>query len=325
MGKGGKGKGSSGEGWKEKVQYDHFTGDVKVCKLADLSSEDKASFEKASLVGVDYEWKGKDGPIALIGVVADGASVLLVRVGEDKQLPDCLEKCFKSKDVTKAIGGFWGPGRNDPRKLEDTFGLKFEDLLGFAGLSNMAEEKGIKKTSLPALAELFGWTMEKNWDIKAGDWEADELTDAQKQYAADDVWFTLQVYLKLKDYVAPPPKKSEPKFKKVKDINPDSKGLNLMLKCLGGPTAVEGSETFKEAVCGDETGIVTMSLFGEQSSLCKAGASLRVQNAHVKMIKGHVRLRVDKWGTIKAADEAYSFEVDEKNDISATEFELVSK
>jgi replication factor A1 len=323
MGKGGKGKGSSSDEWKAKVQYDHFTGDVKVCKAADISSEDKAYIEKATIVGVDFEWKGKDDPIALVGIVADSGPLLLVQVVGDKELPDCLEKCFKSKDVIKAIGGFWEPKRMDPRKLEETFGLKFEDLPGFVGLSNMAKEKGIDKTNLVALAAMFDWTLKKDRDIKAGDWEASELSDAQKEYAADDVWFTLQVYLKLKDYVKPPPAQKVPKFRKLKGINPDSKGLNLILKCVGAPTAVEGSETLKEAVVGDETGIVTMSLYGEQASLCTIGAVLRLQNAHVKMIKGHIRLVVDKWGTMKAADEAESFEVDDKTDFSATEYELV--
>ncbi len=36
------------------------------------------------------------------------------------------------------------------------------------------------------------------------------------------------------------------------------------------------------------------------ADLCKAGASLRVQNAKVIMVKGYIRVVVDKWGVLKA-------------------------
>jgi len=118
----------------------------------------------------------------------------------------------------------------------------------------------------------------------------------------------------------------KPKFKKVKDLNPGSKGFNVIVKCVKAPVAVEGDDSdLKEAVCGDDTGVVTISLRGaDHIALCKAGASIRVQNAHVRMIKGFIRLVVDKWSAFKAADPAtVDFEaVDEKKDVSATEYEL---
>jgi len=329
MGKGGKGKGESRGEWTEVKQYDHFTGDVKVCTPSSIPSEVEAAMKDAIVFGIDFEWKGK-GPIALVSAVtqAEPPSVLLVRVhtaeDEPRKLPDFLEKHFRSKDVTKVIGGSVVSGKNDPRKLEETFGLKYADLFGFVGLANMAKEKGFKKTSLVAIAEHFGWTLKKDREQTTSDWEADELSEAQIQYAADDAWFTLQCYLKLKDYTPPPVEKTVPKFVKVKDIDPDSKGVNVMLKCTRAPQPVEGSNALFEVVCGDETGCVTLSVRGEAAAaLCTLGSSLRLQNAHSKMVKGHVRLVVDKWAVIKTTSEKHEFEVNEKNDISATEYELV--
>jgi len=117
----------------------------------------------------------------------------------------------------------------------------------------------------------------------------------------------------------------KPKFKKVKNVQPDSKGVNLIVKCVKAPEAVEASDGLKEVVCGDDTGIVTISLRSEtHAAVCKVGDAIRVQNAHVRMIKGYIRLVVDKWSAFKTADAAsVDFEaVDEKKDVSGTEYEL---
>jgi len=117
----------------------------------------------------------------------------------------------------------------------------------------------------------------------------------------------------------------KPEFWKVEKITPESKGINLIVKCIKPPRAVEGSETLKEAVCGDDTGVVTISLHSDEHlALCKVGTAIRVQNAHTRMVKGFIRLIVDKWSTFKAADPGtLDFDaVDEKKDVSATEYEL---
>merc|ERR1719367_395669 len=116
------------------------------------------------------------------------------------------------------------------------------------------------------------------------------------------------------------PKK--PTFGKVKDIVPDAKGLNLMLKCTGCKQ-VEGPSDVWEAVCGDDTGMVTFSLRSkEQADVCSEGASLRVQNAKVLMVKGFIRVAVDKWAVMKTADAPLDFEANTKLNISGVEYEL---
>lgn len=114
------------------------------------------------------------------------------------------------------------------------------------------------------------------------------------------------------------PKK--PKFKKVKTIQPDAKGLNLLLKCV---KCDKIDDTTWEAVLGDETGVVTFSLKSEGlADLCKPGASVRVQNAKVIMTKGFIRVVIDKWAVMKAADEPVEADALESNNISGTEYEL---
>merc|ERR1719333_460321 len=108
----------------------------------------------------------------------------------------------------------------------------------------------------------------------------------------------------------------KPRFGKVSKLNPTSKGYNLYLKVVKAPAEVEGTDA-KEVLAGDDTGVVLLSLReAAHLSACKEGALLRVQNAHVKMIKGFMRLLVDKWGVLKAdidAEKAGFETVDEKN------------
>jgi len=124
-----------------------------------------------------------------------------------------------------------------------------------------------------------------------------------------------------------PPRK--PKFMKVSKLNPGSKGFNMYLKVVKGPVAVEGNSDVKEVVVGDDTAIMTLSVReAGQLAACAEGALLRVQNAHVKMVKGYIRVVVDKWGVLKADVDAATagFEaVDDKTNMSSTEFELVDK
>jgi len=311
------------------TNYDHFTGEVRVIPLDGIPSDVEALVVKAKMLGLDLEWKDK-GPIAVVSIALDEPSptVLLLRVhGEEgsKKLPGFLEAVLTSNEVKKVIGGYWYPKRNDPRKLEETFDIKFDALQGFVGLANFAENKGLKERErrLEDIAAVFGWTIKKDKSITTSDWEADELSQDQKQSAADDVWFTLQCFRKLEEYEAP---KVKPTFVKVKDVTPDGKGVNLMLKCVRGAVAVEGRDDLQEAVYGDDTGIVTVSLRAEtDAALRSTGASVRLQNAHVRMIKGHIRLLVDKWAALKVTDEPHNFELKETNDISATEYELVGQ
>jgi len=115
----------------------------------------------------------------------------------------------------------------------------------------------------------------------------------------------------------------KPVFGTVEDVKPEAKNLNLMLKCVKC-TEVEGLKIW-EAVCGDKAGVVTLSIHGKaQADLCTPGASLRIQNAKVIMVKGLIRVAIDKWAVMKAEDTPLDFEPNLTNDVSATEYELVA-
>eukprot|EP00442_Polarella_glacialis_P011160 CAMPEP_0115075994 /NCGR_PEP_ID=MMETSP0227-20121206/16185_1 /TAXON_ID=89957 /ORGANISM="Polarella glacialis, Strain CCMP 1383" /LENGTH=284 /DNA_ID=CAMNT_0002463095 /DNA_START=1 /DNA_END=856 /DNA_ORIENTATION=+ len=123
----------------------------------------------------------------------------------------------------------------------------------------------------------------------------------------------------------PPTPLKKPTFVSVKTLNPGSRGVNFMVKCTKAAAPAEGTEGVFEAQVGDDTGVVTVSFRDKElCSVCTEGASIRIQNASVKMVKGYVRLSVDKWAAFKAADSPLDFEVKAKNDMSTTEYELVA-
>eukprot|EP00747_Dinoflagellata_sp_TGD_P194164 gnl/TRDRNA2_/TRDRNA2_61263_c0_seq1.p1 gnl/TRDRNA2_/TRDRNA2_61263_c0~~gnl/TRDRNA2_/TRDRNA2_61263_c0_seq1.p1 ORF type:complete len:139 (-),score=45.07 gnl/TRDRNA2_/TRDRNA2_61263_c0_seq1:52-468(-) len=115
-----------------------------------------------------------------------------------------------------------------------------------------------------------------------------------------------------------------PRFTKVSKLNPDSKGLNLMVKVVKVSEVQAG---LSEVQCGDDTGMVTFRIRGDQIALCKEGETMRVQNAKVSMHKGFIRIEIDKFAVFKPAEEGTpggkpEIEVKTSNDISKVEYEL---
>ena len=56
----------------------------------------------------------------------------------------------------------------------------------------------------------------------------------------------------------------------------------------------------------------------------KSGACITLRNAKIDMFQGFMRLAVDKWGSIKPADAGVDVHVNEENNLSQVEYELVS-
>lgn len=114
----------------------------------------------------------------------------------------------------------------------------------------------------------------------------------------------------------------KPRFRKVASIKPEQKGINLMLKVVKLPDVVPG-EKIHEVVCGDASGLVTLRLRPEQFLPAEVGSYIRIQNAASRIVKGFIRIEVDKWGKVSQADEPVeAFEVDHTVDVSSVEYEL---
>merc|ERR1711920_411816 len=115
------------------------------------------------------------------------------------------------------------------------------------------------------------------------------------------------------------------KFSSVSKVQPDSKGVNLLVKVVSkteGEVLNSGGKV-TEVVVGDSTGIVTMRLLDDEVAVATDGAIVEVRNASVRMFKGHVRLQVGKWGKVSKHEGDKEVEPKKDNDVSAMEYELV--
>ena len=113
---------------------------------------------------------------------------------------------------------------------------------------------------------------------------------------------------------------------KIKDLNPNAKRVNVLAKVLhkGEPKEINTkygeTKHVTEAVVGDETGTIIMSLWNDQADLIAEGETIYVDNGYISLVRGHMRLNVGKYGAIKKSEEEIE-EINEDLDMSAEEHE----
>ena len=64
-------------------------------------------------------------------------------------------------------------------------------------------------------------------------------------------------------------------------------------------------------------------IFLSTVEMLKPGNTVIFRNARIDMFKGTMRLSVDKWGLIEVVEEPAGFVVNEDNNVSKVEYELV--
>ena len=113
---------------------------------------------------------------------------------------------------------------------------------------------------------------------------------------------------------------------KVSDLTPNHNRVNLKVKVvrIGEtkeiPSRYGPSKKVTEAVVGDETGVITMSLWEDQIDGIHEGDVLVVNNGYISLVQGHMRLNVGKYGSKEVIDEDIG-DVNEGLDMSEKEYE----
>lgn len=113
---------------------------------------------------------------------------------------------------------------------------------------------------------------------------------------------------------------------KIRDLTTYSRRVNMVAKILeeGEVREVSSSSDGKlhkvaEALVGDETGIVLMTLWDENIDRFGVGDVVEVENGYAGTFRGSLRLNVGKYGTIGKKDVVIE-EVNTENNLSEREY-----
>ena len=113
---------------------------------------------------------------------------------------------------------------------------------------------------------------------------------------------------------------------KVRDLTPNSKQVNVLAKVIniGEPKEVMGKfgdpRKVCEAVVGDDTATIILSLWNEQIGSITKDEVILVDNGYVSLVRGHMRLNVGRYGNLSKSTEAIG-DVNQTLDMSQQEFE----
>lgn len=173
-----------------------FPGAIHVFQGADIPDAVSNYLLNQRVIGFDTETKpnfskGGSNKISLIQLACE-SDCFLFRLKYPEPFPSVLRKIFNSPRIMKV-----GLSSRD-----DFHGLR-AIVKGFAPrnvveLQNFVKSFGIEDMSLQKIyAIVFSKRISKSQQLS--NWEAPELTEAQKMYAALDAWAVRRIYLRLQE------------------------------------------------------------------------------------------------------------------------------
>jgi replication factor A1 len=76
-----------------------------------------------------------------------------------------------------------------------------------------------------------------------------------------------------------------------------------------------------DALIGDETGVVYLTLWDDNIEKVNDGDSIRIENGYVTLFKNNIRLNIGKYGKLEPAKEPLAVEVNQENNVSSKTYE----
>jgi len=114
---------------------------------------------------------------------------------------------------------------------------------------------------------------------------------------------------------------------KVESLDPRSRQLNLTVKVVSKSEPREtisrsdgSTHRVVDALVGDETGCVYMTLWDDNIDKVKEGDIIDIKNGYVSLFKGSMRLNIGRFGSFETSQGTVA-EVNEKNNLSDKRFE----
>jgi len=109
---------------------------------------------------------------------------------------------------------------------------------------------------------------------------------------------------------------------KVGSLKPDLRNLDMTVKIVNiGDSRIvfsrrgEKKHLVAEALVGDETGVIVLTLWDDQIKRFKAGDTIKIKKGYTTLFRGSLRLNTGKSGVIEKAEKEIT-EVNTRNNLS---------
>ncbi len=176
----------------EKCDLSWFRGEIVVVEDINSFREVFPRIRESEILGFDTETrpsfrKGRKNKVSLIQLANEDLACL-IRINKIG-IPPELARLLSDPEVIKAGVAV----HDDIRFLKRLKGFSAE---GFIDLQQFVRNFGIQCSGLKKLSAIvLGFRISKRQQVT--DWEAEQLSEAQKIYAATDAWVCYQIYRKL--------------------------------------------------------------------------------------------------------------------------------
>ena len=111
---------------------------------------------------------------------------------------------------------------------------------------------------------------------------------------------------------------------KVEKLTPRMREVNIIVKAVSkseARTVSEGAHTVVDALVGDETGSVILTLWDDSISQIEEGDTAKITNGYVNLFRGNMRLNIGRYGNMEVLEESPIDEVNTENNLSEKEYE----
>ena len=115
---------------------------------------------------------------------------------------------------------------------------------------------------------------------------------------------------------------------KIGELTPNSKAVNVTAKVVSkgevrNTTSGRDYTTHRvvDALVGDETGCIYLSLWDDNIEKVKEGDTLNIKNGYINLFRGNMRLNIGRYGSFEIVKESQIKEVNTENNLSNKQYE----
>jgi replication factor A1 len=115
---------------------------------------------------------------------------------------------------------------------------------------------------------------------------------------------------------------------KVGELTPQSRAVNVLAKIVSKSevrniaAGRDGqAHRVSDALVGDETGCVYLTLWDDNIEKVKDGDTINVKNGYINLFRGNMRLNIGRYGTLEISETPLAGEVNTEKNVSSQVYE----